>query len=391
MAPPTRVDDAPSADVRGVSRYEWEQIIRRARLDGLIDAKPGRGAVSAALFTAVAMVLASYADGDTGHNVRPGDATVAVEAKTSLATVKAVKAKLLELDMLRRTRAGARRQRDPDVYQLTLPADILDRLDVLTPAQVRVAAERLADRHRGRRKASTGSPTKDVEQGPPDPPQHERDTAVGHPLDPPRPSVADGCGGSSGCARDGCGGSSGCVVGDPPDPPTNQDQPPNLTNHPGEDVRTDVAVARANPPDQDPIRLGGDPAETEPTGPGEPAGPAPPRAGPVPAEPAGPAGPITTAQAAALKGCGEPVPRCPHGMHDVVRVSDGRHCCPACRRSLPADPPSAAAQAAARPPGGRTLQPSPAVAHRAAQAATPGRSNVLPFRRPPRSRRKEPA
>jgi hypothetical protein len=105
-----------------------------------------------------------------------------------------------------------------------------------------------------------------------------------------------------------------------------------------------------------------------------------------------PHGPISTAEAADRKGRLEPLPRCAHGMYDVIR-SDGRHCCPACRRNLPADRPPVAAQRPAYPAGTRDPDPPPGAARTPAQAE-PGRARpaatVLPFR--PRHRpRKETA
>jgi hypothetical protein len=108
------------------------------------------------------------------------------------------------------------------------------------------------------------------------------------------------------------------------------------------------------------------------------------RARASPPEPAGPittpiTTPITAAAAAELEAAGEPIPRCDHGMHDVIR-RDGRHACPACRRGLPAEPPAARASPARASPAAAADPPG--------QPDRPGRSNVLEFRPRNRSGRK---
>lgn len=254
--------DAGVRELHPAGRFEWERIIKRARCGGLVagkvagNGKKTRGDITAATFKAVAFVWASYADED-GRNIFPGDATLAVDAEVSLKTAKAVKAKLVELGLTERVRAGARRLRGADEYRLTFPSDLVDQVDVLSPAQAKLAAERLREANRGKRGGSSGPLTKSTAEGPTGVEQPVDNPDVRGPVDPVHPAVAQLCGGSSGPARDGCGGSSGPVVGGPVDPRTNQDHPRNFTNHPESDLRTAVAVARATPaPDQDPIRLG---------------------------------------------------------------------------------------------------------------------------------------
>lgn len=326
------VGEAGERELRAVGRHEWEQIIKRSRFDGLIggksgrvEGKAGRGGVSGTTVKAVALALASYADGDTGRNVRPGDATVAVDVETSMLTVSLVKKKLVELGLLRRTRAGARRLGDPDVYQLTLPSDLLDVLEVLTPAAVRVAAARLAEAKRGKRKVSVGSPTTtppasagDSMGDPEDTAQAVDNSNVGDPQDTAHPDPADGCAVSAGYAQDGCAVSGGSVVRYPEDPPTNQDQPPNLTNHSDGDLRTDLAVARATAPVQDPISM-------------VVSGVADARPG---------------------QGSGDQPERCDHGL-PVAHRGDGKLACPLCRRGLPAAAAHEPDVGAARATGGR--------------------------------------
>jgi len=230
-----------SRELRPVSRFEWEQIILRARLSGLItgNARGTRGGVSGATFKAVALVWASHADPD-GGNIYPGDATLAVEAEVSLKVARAVKRKLVELGLTERVKAGARRQHRGDEYRLTLPTALLEVVDVLSPAAVRVAAIDMYERSRGKRGGSSGTPTQSAVGGPPDPVQ----IAVQGPADPVRDDELEGRGGSSGTPDSGCGGSSGTSVGGPPDRYTNQTSH-LLTIPDGGDVRTAVTGPRA--------------------------------------------------------------------------------------------------------------------------------------------------
>jgi hypothetical protein len=231
---------------RDVGRYEWEQIILRARLNGVIPAEKNRGAVSGTTFRAVALTWASHADGLTGGDMFPGDATLAVEAETSLKTVKAVKAKLIELGLVRRTATGARRAHGRDTWQLTLPTDLLDLLEVLTPAAVKVAAGRIADTNRRSRTGSTGPHTGEAVQGPPDSTHDAANTDEQGPQDPTQAAPAEIQKGSSGPANDARKGSSGPAESSPLDRYTNQDHPPT-TNQPANEARTTVTLSRASP------------------------------------------------------------------------------------------------------------------------------------------------
>jgi hypothetical protein len=142
--------DAPEA--RPVDRYEWERVIRRARLGRVIagNAKGSRGGVSAAAFKAVAFTWSSHGNSD-GSDIYPGDATLAVESEVGLKAVKAIKAAMVRLGLTTRTKAGARRQGQGDVYRLTLPVSpTLDKLiEVLSTDEVRAAAVATYEKQRG--------------------------------------------------------------------------------------------------------------------------------------------------------------------------------------------------------------------------------------------------
>lgn len=231
-------DDTQHRELRPVARYEWEQIIMRARLGGLVPARNGRGAVTAPTYRLVALTWATHADPD-GGNIWPGDATVAVEAEVSVRVVQAVKASMIDLGLMERVRPGARRHRRGDTFRLTLPTDLLDRVEVLSPAAVRAAAMGEYRKRRGSRGGHTGPTTTPVVGGTPGPQQ---------------PVETEVCGGHTGPTTPVYGGHTGPHMGGTPDRDTNPDPPvTNSPTLPGDEVRTAVTVTRereaANEPD----------------------------------------------------------------------------------------------------------------------------------------------
>lgn len=240
-------------ELRPAGRHEWEQILGRMRITGMLAAsrrvgKNGqvtKGAMSALTFKAIAARFASYGDGD-GTRIWPGDAAIAVDLETTIDSVGFVRRTLLTWGMLQhvRGRSGDRGEE----YQLTLPTDILEQLEVLTPAQHKLAALALRDAKRGKNRRRMG--------GPADPPSESRGGSSGYPTDGdlggPADTPQEEPGGSAGPAEMSCGGSSGGAVGGPVDALTNQDQPHPLPTTLTSGVRTAVTVSRASPAVQDP-------------------------------------------------------------------------------------------------------------------------------------------
>lgn len=273
-------------ELRPVGRFEWEQIIMRARLSDLIkgNGRGTRGGVSGAAFMAVALTWAAHADPD-GTNIYPGDATVAVEAEVGLKVAQAVKKAMVDIGLTEKMRSRSRRQHRGDEYRLTLPTDLLDRVEVLTPAALKLAAIAEYEKRRGKRGGSTGPLMEPVGED-----------VVGGPQDTPQHDPAEIRGGSDGTTKTGCGGSDGTSVGGPPDRDTNQDQPGNRPTHPDDEIRTALTGPRATEP-EDPISDVVD--EPEPAG--------------------------------------EPLPeRCPHGLASRRR-RDGLPSCALCRRGVGPD------------------------------------------------------
>jgi Helix-turn-helix domain len=104
-------------------RFEWERIIRRALMDP-----------STKL---VALVLAGYANKD-GSSVRPGRKRLSAVTGMSVRTVDRCLDKLRTLGLLDRVSKGSNTGIEfmADVYRLTIPADLLDVVDLLDPKEL---------------------------------------------------------------------------------------------------------------------------------------------------------------------------------------------------------------------------------------------------------------
>lgn len=210
-------------------RFQWEQILRRARVDKIIPAKGKRGAVSGTAFKAVAYTWASYG-GPGGTDIYPGIATVAVGAEVGYKTAKLVTAKLVELGLLRLVAPSRRRRGHFDEYELAIPADLFDLLEILSPDQVKEAAAAMRESYRG--KPTEGGPVDPPPNCPERAPQGDRDeTGVGSNLPPNTARV----------------GSSGPAVGGPVDCGTNHETKPSLLTKPSAEngFRTAVTLTRA--------------------------------------------------------------------------------------------------------------------------------------------------
>lgn len=106
---------------RPVTRYEWERIMRRVRL-GMPMAKY------------VGLVLAQYANTD-GTNAFPSQDKLARVCEVSEKTVRTALAELRDRGLIVRVRKGGLRgtQAISDVYNLAIPADLLEMNDLLPP------------------------------------------------------------------------------------------------------------------------------------------------------------------------------------------------------------------------------------------------------------------
>jgi hypothetical protein len=108
-------------ELQPAKRFEWERIVRRARL--------GKAT------KLVAMVLASYADA-SGGNVRPGEERMAGACEMGASTVRRHVAALVEAGLLERVSNGGGPRKWAACYRLVVPDDLLWRVPMLGPDEV---------------------------------------------------------------------------------------------------------------------------------------------------------------------------------------------------------------------------------------------------------------
>jgi hypothetical protein len=119
-------------DVERIGRFEWERLVRRARLGS-----------STKL---VAFTLAQYGNRD-GSSCHPGLERLAATTELHERTVRRGLEQLRRAGFVDRVFRGslAGRQRLADTYCLTVPVDLLDRLEMLDPNE-RTVDTRPSDR-----------------------------------------------------------------------------------------------------------------------------------------------------------------------------------------------------------------------------------------------------
>lgn len=105
---------------RPAGRFEWEQLFRRCLLPSTVKA--------------VGFAMATYADSD-GSRIWPGAALLAHNTGLSERSVRAALGTLRELELVSRVVKGGHRgtQAIADAYQLAIPEELFERVDLLTP------------------------------------------------------------------------------------------------------------------------------------------------------------------------------------------------------------------------------------------------------------------
>jgi Helix-turn-helix domain len=131
-------------------RFEWERSIR------LLDLP--------ATTKLVGLMLATYADGNTGGNAHPGQDRLAAECNLSERSVNDHLETLRHLGLLDRTYRGRANQysRTADTYALTVPADVLTHVERWKRAVGYVEAWNAEHRADGLRYRNPRSSSKDV-------------------------------------------------------------------------------------------------------------------------------------------------------------------------------------------------------------------------------------
>lgn len=214
-----------------VSVREWTDILARIRLGTV---KVAGKNLTGGRIKAVAGRLACYADSD-GSRVHPGLSRLAVDLEMDYRTVKGSISVLRRLGLLRLVKAGGRAG-NADEYQLTIPADLLERIEVWTPTRHTAEVERVRESNRGKYRRDTAesqgsqAPAEDGMQGPQDPAE-QADRA--------------GYAGATGTDLSSFAGATGTDSQGPEAPATYQRPRHNYDRPPDEDLRTDAAAPEA--------------------------------------------------------------------------------------------------------------------------------------------------
>jgi hypothetical protein len=263
---------APSVSVR-----EWTDVVRRARL--------GRTTKH------IAWTLATFADFADGSRVYPGLATLAVAAEVDYKTAKRAVAALLAAGLIETVKAHPGVRNRGTEYRLILSDELLERVDVLSPAQFSKAAE--STREANARRRGTGAPSPRTPGGQP----------VDNPVDNSEvqgtadPVLAEGVQGTAVPQPGRVRGTARPQYRERLSAITPIEQPTTTTSHKTADLRTAVTLVEDRAV-QDPIP---DDGEGRPPPLGE---------------------------------------QCEHGLKSRRR-SDGTPSCVLCRRGVPADGPLA--------------------------------------------------
>ena len=221
------------SDDYGARVRDWLDVVRRARLGKTVKY--------------VASALATYADAD-GSRIFPGIARVAVEWELSYNTVKDAYAVLRDYDLIERVRESTGRGRS-DEYRLILGARVMDKVEVLSPAQITVAVERLRDARRGQYKPVTPPDlrptgrTAEPVHNPDDSPVDNSDLRYAAQAADENPAARPTYAETGSAAR------PTVDLRPVPRPPTNHVPNTTTTAHESADVDTAVTGPRARPPE----------------------------------------------------------------------------------------------------------------------------------------------
>ena len=123
-----------SAEYLPVGRFEWERLVRRVRIPADVD---GVKIPKPSVMRTVALTLASYANAD-GSRVRPGLPRLAAVTQLSKSSVSRAVTALRSLGLVERVVCGSANGRRgwSDEYRLTVPADLLEVMELLPPDEI---------------------------------------------------------------------------------------------------------------------------------------------------------------------------------------------------------------------------------------------------------------
>lgn len=193
---------------------QWTSVVRRIRLGRTVKA--------------VAIMLTVYADPD-GSRVYPGVARLSYECELSYTVIKAALRKLRSLGLI--VKVG--RRGDADEYRLILHEDLIERVNVPTPSEVRVEIDRIRAAWKGTYQPglrSTPTPADGGVRSTPTPAENAEvhGSAVNGVTPAPEPAV-----------------NGSTTLRSTPLPATLHDPPPTDTLHSDQGLSTDAAATRA--------------------------------------------------------------------------------------------------------------------------------------------------
>lgn len=208
----------------GASVGAWNAVVRRARI--------GRERKAAAL------VVSSYARAN-GTGIHCGVARLAVDLEVSYSTAKRTLAWLRNIGLIELVRVGNRRRNLSDEYRLILGPDVLEKIEVLDPAE----HKRLTDSHREANRSGDHGSSRVTPDGPVDNADHGSSRVT-----PDRAEVAEDHGSSRVTPKDRDHGSPMS------EPPSSKKDLSLLEPNDNGDLRGRVAVgAIAHKPEEPPF------------------------------------------------------------------------------------------------------------------------------------------
>lgn len=143
-----RVEDRH--DQEAANWRTWTNLLGRVRFG---KQKVNGKTITAFTVKSVAERLAVYADHRDGTRIRPGVARLAVDLETSYTTVRNALTVLERVGLIRLVTQGNRNR--PAVYRLVIGEELMERVEVWTPARHTLEVEREAEKYRSPAARST--------------------------------------------------------------------------------------------------------------------------------------------------------------------------------------------------------------------------------------------
>lgn len=209
-----------------VSVREWTDVVRRARLGKTTKY--------------IALVLATYADYRDGARIWPGLWRLVWDAEVDIKTVRKVLAELVQVGLIEQVRPPRGRGGAAE-YRLILGPDLLEHVDVPSPARALVEIGHLAEKRRaapnGYHPAAPNEPGDNSSLGTARrDPNGGSDEPIGYQYAPPNRAI---------------GYRPSPLLGTAPSPPPSTDLTTTTTSHSDEELRTAVTHTREAGPPQD--------------------------------------------------------------------------------------------------------------------------------------------